>query len=86
MGFELFVGELEEEEDLEIEIDRKLEKKEGGGDDWFEVSSDISGVVDSEENGRGEAGCLTRMMFVSIVLSAASSVPRSVKKNPKGVK
>ena len=38
-GFGLFVAGVEEEE-LKIEIDSRLEKKEGGGDDCLETSSD----------------------------------------------
>ena len=83
--FGLFVAGSEEEE-LNIEIASRLEKKEGDGDDWLETSSGNRWVVESEENGRGEDGCLTRMTFVRIVLSAARIVPKSVKKKPTGVK
>ena len=74
-------GELEK---YEVTVDSRREKKDG---DWLGTLSDDKQLEESEENGRGEAGCcLTRMMLVRIVLRAASRVPKSVKKNPKGVK
>lgn len=78
--FEPFVAEIDDEG---VEI--RLEKKEGGEDDGLGISSD-DGFEESEENGSGEAGCLTRMTLVRIVLRAARSVPKSVKRNPRAVK
>jgi len=74
-------GELEK---YEVTIDSRREKNDS---DWLGTLSDDKEFEESEQNGRGEAGCcLTRMMLVRIVLRAARRVPKSVKKNPKGVK
>lgn len=74
-------GELEK---YEITVDSSREKKDG---DWLGALSDDKLFEDSEQIGRGEAGCcLTRMMLVRIVLRAARRVPKSVKIKPKGVK
>ena len=88
---EVFVGfgAGNDEEGLKkwvVAIDSRREKKEGDEDDWFWTSSDGRCFEESEENGRGEAGCLTRIILVRIVLSAARNVPKSVKTKPIGVK
>lgn len=61
----------------------KDEKKEGGKVDWFWTCSED---IESDETGRLEADGFTRITFVIIVFKDARRVPRSVKKNPNGVK